>query len=94
MLKFHSDWIYSGQITKGNDLILDHTFFGITQEYKLKLHDEFFNFLYQGEGGFDHDTMYTLPITIRDRYFSNLSKILEKKAEHYEKMKSKNRSYR
>lgn len=48
----------------------------------------------QSEGGFDHDTMYTLPLSIRNRYFENLSKLLEKKEEHYNKMKLKNRSYR
>ena len=92
MLKLLSDWIYSGQITKGNEYIIDHTFFGITEDYKRKIHTEIFNFVFQGQGGFPYMDVYNMPISIRNFYFTQLSDVLTKREQEAQKTKNRRRS--
>lgn len=79
------DWIYFGQITNHSILInLDSRFLNISLEYKNRVHEKIFYFLYQSQGGFTHTDIYTMPIQLRDKYFSILDTIIE---EHNSKIK-------
>ena len=42
--------------------------FGLTQEYKLAMHDEVFSLVYYGKGGFTISDVRDLPVYIR-RFF-------------------------
>jgi hypothetical protein len=79
---YHSDWIYSGQILRDNNpTIYDHTFFNLSQEYKERMHEAIFYFLYRSNGGFTYQDVYNMPISIRTKYINMLENILEKQAQ-------------
>lgn len=94
MLTLKSDLIYSTQTTKNKKSIrieIDHTFFGITQEYQTKLYDQIFDFVYYSEGAFSVDEVRNWPITLRMHYVNRLGKILEEKSKQIQKAKSRKR---
>jgi len=91
------EWISSGQITKGKllrtriNLELNHDFFGVTFEYKEKLHAQIFDFLYRSKGGFTYTDVYKMPISIRTMYMNRLAKYIEEEIEEMKKAKKKKR---
>ncbi len=94
MLTSKLAWISSGPTTKVRtriNLLLDETFFGITLEYKEKLHEQIFDFIYYSKGGFAYSDVYKMPVSIRTMYMGKLAKILEEKAEAMKKANRKNR---
>jgi hypothetical protein len=54
-------------------------FFGLTQEYKLGLHDEVFSLVYYGKGGFTVSDVRDLPIYIRRYFIRRLKEEIDKK---------------
>ena len=44
------------------DFNLDQTFFGFKPEHQVQLHDQLFELLWAGEGRWDWDTIYNLPM--------------------------------
>jgi hypothetical protein len=54
------------------------TFFGLTLSYRSNLFSQIHEILFYGQGGYDYDTVYHMPVWLR-RFTYN--KILE----HYEK---------
>ncbi|WWT39326.1 hypothetical protein [Microcystis phage Mel-JY01] len=54
------------------------TFFGLSNEYRLALHDEIFSLCFHGAGGFEFNSVYNMPIMLR-RYY--IKKIIEYKKE-------------
>jgi len=44
---------------------LGRTFFGLKPNDRIKLHDNIFELLWHGEGRWDWDTIYTMPIFLR-----------------------------
>lgn len=87
-------WISSGQITRGKsrtriNIEVDERFFGVTLEYKEKLHEQIFDFIYYSKGGFTYSDVYKMPISIRALYMGKLAKILEEKAEAMKKANRK-----
>jgi hypothetical protein len=61
-------------------LLLDLTFFGLTQEYRLSLFKIIHEIVFNGQGGYDWNTVYNMPIWLRRFTFETLR-------EHYEKQK-------
>ncbi len=74
---------------------LDQTFFGFSPEDQVILHDNLFNMIWHGEGRWDWDTIYTMPIFIRRRWMKHVTRILEERAEYQNEIaqakKNKNR---
>lgn len=55
-------------------------FFGLTPKYKLMVHENIFNMVTYGKGGWTWDDMYNMPIHLRTYYMNLLAKALEKEA--------------
>ena len=53
---------------------LDQTFFGFNVEYQVKLHENIFEIIWAGEGRWDWETVYNLPIRIRKLWVANINK--------------------
>lgn len=67
----------------------DWTFFGLTPKYKIQLHDEVFDLVYYGKGGFSWNDVYNLPIFLRHHYLGRIQKILKDKSDAIEKQNRK-----
>ena len=50
------------------------TFFFLTAEDKPYIHNEIFNLVYHGGGGFDYESVYNMPIWLRQY---NIKKIID-----------------
>jgi hypothetical protein len=68
-------------------LPIDESIFGITEDYKIHLHKEIFDFVYMSEGRFSHTEIYNMPITLRRLNLSFLSKILYERQEAMKRRK-------
>ena len=44
---------------------LDQTFFGFSPQHQVELHDRLFELVWHGDGRWDWDTVYNLPIHIK-----------------------------
>lgn len=55
-------------------------FFGLTPKYKLAVHENIFNMVTYGKGGWTWDDMYNMPVHLRTYYMNLLAKALEKEA--------------
>ena len=60
--------------------LLVHPFYGLTltPEDKVRVHQEIFHLIYNSNGGFTHDEIYTMPIFLRYFYFKMLIEQREK----------------
>jgi hypothetical protein len=56
---------------------LDRTFFGLDIKDKPRLHDSLFNLLWAGEGRWDWDTLYHMPIWMRTFWIHKLNKMAD-----------------
>jgi len=56
---------------------LDRTFFGLDIKDKPRLHDSLFNLLWAGEGRWDWDTLYHMPIWMRTFWINKLNKMAD-----------------
>lgn len=68
---------------------LDQTFFGLSPSDRLRLHDNLFELLWHGEGRWDWDTIYTMPIFLRLYWVRKLNEKLEQKINSTQNKKSK-----
>lgn len=57
------------------------SFFGLTQEYKLQLHESIFNLITHGMGGWNWRDVYTMPVHLRNYYIGKLEKFVKEKNE-------------
>jgi hypothetical protein len=64
-------------------------FFGLTPEYKSKLHRQIFEFVTYGKGGWEWQTVYNLPIGLRNMYFNMLVGEVKKENKAVEKSQRK-----
>lgn len=64
-------------------MILD--FFGLTPEYKIQLHKQIFQFITYGKGGWDWQTVYNLPVGLRNMYWRMLVEEMNKEAKAVKK---------
>jgi hypothetical protein len=75
---------------------LDQTFFGFKPEHRIDLHDNLFNLLWHGEGRWDWDTLYNMPVFLRKFYVKRVNKLIEDRNEAQEaaieKAKNKRKS--
>ena len=66
------------------------TFFGLTPTYRANLFSQIHEIVFHGKGGYDYDTVYGMPIWLRNFTFKKLQEFYEKEKESYEKANSKN----
>lgn len=66
---------------------LDQTFFGFKPEHQIQLHDQLYELLIAGEGRWDWDTIYNLPLHLRRFWVSKINKQRTEDAERAERMK-------
>ncbi|MDB4342887.1 hypothetical protein OAA23_00630 [bacterium] len=65
--------------TSQSPLIL--TFFGLTPEYRQNLFSQIHEIVFHGQGGYDWDTIYNMPIWLRNFTFKKLEEFYEKQNE-------------
>ena len=68
---------------------LGPTFFGLRPEDRPTLHDNIFELVWAGEGRWDWNTIYNMPIFLRNFYIRKLNKLSEMKKQAINKVKSK-----
>ena len=69
---------------------LDRTFFGLDAKDRPKLHDSIFNLLWAGEGRWDWNTLYNMPIWMRTFWVRKLNKMSDDKKVAREQAQQKN----
>jgi hypothetical protein len=69
---------------------LVQTFFGFKPEDRVQLHESLFNLIWIGDGRWDWQTLYTMPVHIRRFWINKLNKMQDEKLAEAEKQKSKN----
>ena len=52
------------------------TFFGLTYEYRLTLFNQIHEICFHGQGGYDWETVYNLPIWLRTFIYKKMSDFL------------------
>ena len=62
----------------------DHSFFGFNPEDRIKLHDNLFNLVWHGEGRWDWDTVYNMPIIIRRHWSKRVNQLVAERNEYEE----------
>lgn len=68
---------------------LDQTFFGYKREDRPKLHDTLFDLVWAGEGRWDWDTVYNMPIFLRNFWIRKINRISEKRKQLADKRKKR-----
>ena len=58
---------------------LDRTFFGLEAKDRPRLHDLIFDLVWAGEGRWDWNTIYNMPIFLRNFYIKKLNKMTDDK---------------
>lgn len=69
---------------------LDPTFFGFKPEDRVILHENLFELLLRGEGRWDWNTLYNLPVHIRKFWIYKINEKTEKRNEEIERRNSQN----
>ena len=64
------------------------TFFGLTQDYRLYLFKQIHEIIFHGNGGYDWNTIYNMPIWLRRFTFETLREHYEKQNEAAEKQQN------
>jgi hypothetical protein len=67
---------------------LELTFFGLTQDYRLYLFKQIHEIIFHGNGGYDWNTIYNMPIWLRRFTFETLREHYEKQNEAAEKQQN------
>jgi len=65
------------------------TFFGLTPTYRANIFNQIHEIVFHGKGGYDHDTVYAMPIWLRNFTFQKMNEYYEKEQEAMNKSKSK-----
>jgi len=55
----------------------DLTFFGLTQQYRLNLFSQIHEIVFHGKGGYDYDTLYNMPIWLRNFTYKKIKEFYE-----------------
>ena len=61
------------------------TFFGLTSEYRAAIFSQIHEIVFNGQGGYDYETVYNMPIWLRKFTFQKLK-------DHYDEVNSKNKA--
>jgi len=71
-----------------------YSFFGLTQEYRFFLFKQIHEILFYGHGGYDYDTIYNMPIWLRNITFRFIQESINQEnksqQEAYNKASGKN----
>ena len=67
---------------------MELTFFGLTQDYRLYLFKQIHEIIFHGNGGYDWNTIYNMPIWLRRFTFETLREHYEKQNEAAEKQQN------
>ena len=67
---------------------LEQTFFGFKPEDRVRLHEAIFNLIWWGDGRWDWDTVYNMPIFLRDFWIKKVNKIIGEKEEAAEEIRN------
>ena len=67
---------------------MELTFFGLTQDYRLYLFKQIHEIIFNGNGGYDWNTIYNMPIWLRRFTFETLREHYEKQNEAAEKQQN------
>ena len=63
---------------------LEQTFFGFKPEDRVKLHENIFDLIWWGDGRWDWDTIYNMPVHIRKFWIAKVNKIIREEQERVE----------
>ena len=63
---------------------LGFNFFGLTQEYRKQIFRQIHEIIFHGGGGYDYETIYNMPIWLRQFTFNTIR-------EHFEKINEQNK---
>jgi hypothetical protein len=67
---------------------LELTFFGLTLEYRPYLFSQIHEIVFHGQGGYDWNTIYNMPIWLRKFTYEKLKEYYEKQKEEAEKQQN------
>ena len=67
---------------------MDPTFFGFKPEDRVTLHDNLFELLMRGDGRWDWNTLYNLPVFIRKFWIRKINQTTEKQNAQIEQKNS------
>lgn len=70
---------------------MGQTFFGLTSEYKLQLHKNIFGLLYYGNGGFSFETLYEMPVYLRNFYIRQFEDVKKKEMDMMKSVERNNK---
>ena len=59
----------------------DLTFFGLTPDYRQGLFSQIHEIVFHGKGGFDWDTIYNMPIWLRNFTYKKMEEFYKKEQE-------------
>lgn len=68
---------------------LAQTFFGFKPEDRVKLHESLFDLMWYGQGRWDWETLYTMPVYLRRFWIKKINKITEDQRAALEQQRSK-----
>ena len=71
---------------------LDQTFFGLDVKDRPKIHDLIFDLVWIGEGRWDWNTIYNMPIFLRNFYIKKLNKMTEDRKKQQTKQQQSSKS--
>lgn len=63
-------------------------FFGLTPEYRIYLFKQIHEIVFHGNGGYDWDTIYNMPIWLRKTTFNLMKEHYDKQNEEAEKQQN------
>jgi len=64
------------------------TFFGLTPEYRQNLFSQIHEIVFHGQGGYDWDTIYNMPIWLRNFTFKKIEEWYKKQEEAQNKQQN------
>ena len=68
-----------------------HSFFGLQPEDKPLIHEQVFQLIYFGKGGFTFDEVYNMPIYLRNFYYKRLEKQYKEETTQIKKEQQKHK---
>ena len=69
-------------------------FFGLQPKNKLDIHEQIFQLIYYGEGGFTHSDIYDMPVYLRSFYYKKLVEVKKKEEKQVQESQRKNKAPR
>jgi len=66
---------------------LAQTFFGFSPQHRIVMHENLFNMVWHGEGRWDWDTIYNMPVHIRRFWEKQVTTIIKSRIEQHESSK-------